>query len=154
MLKFFNYAITFSEVPNEINLCFSITNCQNHCQGCHSTFLRKDIGEELTINKLQEIIEKHLHQFTCICFLGEGNDKATLQKLVDYCHEQNFATCIYSGRDNCELRDYNNLDYYKIGSYKQNLGPLNSKNTNQKMFHRINENEWEDITKLFWPRDF
>ena len=37
----------------------------------------------------------------------------------------------------------------KLGPYIEDLGPLNSKNTNQR-FYKIEENKLIDITNLFW----
>lgn len=151
MLKYYTYELTFSEVPDEINLCFSITNCQNKCVGCHSPFLRENVGEALSIEVLSSIIEKHKGQFTCVCFLGEGNDKLALQNMISYVHQLGYKTCLYSGRDNLVFYEYENLDYVKTGSYKQDKGPIDRSSTNQKMY-KLTENGWEDITFKFWRR--
>ena len=37
----------------------------------------------------------------------------------------------------------------KLGPYIEELGPLNSKTTNQR-FYKVNEKELIDITNLFW----
>ena len=150
MVKYLNYAITFSEVPDEISLCFNITNCCFNCDGCHSPYLQKDIGTDLN-KDIQKIFNLYKDQFTCVCFLGEGNDKKGLQKLIDYAHNNNYKTCLYSGRDEISFNDYNNLDYYKKGSYKKELGGLNNKNTNQKMYKKEGD-KWKDITYKFFPR--
>ena len=47
MLKYVDTKVTFSEVPDEISLCISISNCPNHCKGCHSPYLAEDIGKPL-----------------------------------------------------------------------------------------------------------
>jgi anaerobic ribonucleoside-triphosphate reductase activating protein len=66
----------------------------------------------------------------------------------------------YSGRD--ELAKDINLDwfdYIKIGHYDEELGGLNKKTTNQRLYklkHKIFESEgveqidFEDITSKFW----
>ena len=56
---------------------------------------------------------------------------------------------MYSGDDNIDINLFYNLDYYKIGSYKEELGPLNKKTTNQKLYRIINKQP-EDITYRFW----
>ena len=150
MVKYYNYAITFAEVPDEISLCFNITNCQYNCEGCHSPFLRENIGYNLN-QDLQKILNKHQGQFTCVCFLGEGNDQMELQKLINYVKTCGYKTCLYSGSDDNILDNYNNLDYYKKGSYKADKGPLNNPNTNQHMYKKI-DNKWFDITHKFFPR--
>lgn len=151
MVKYYNYAITFSEVPDEVSLCFNITNCQQNCQGCHSPFLREDIGNDLNMD-IQAIINKHKGQFTCICFLGEGNDFNGLQKLINYVKTAGYKTCVYSGRDDSNINEYSNLDYYKKGSYQQEKGPINKKTTNQRMYKKT-EAGWQDITNRFFPKE-
>ena len=150
MVKYLNYALTFAEVPDEINLCFNITNCQQNCTGCHTPILQQDVGQDLN-KDLQKIINQHKDQFTCVCFLGEGNDKVQLQHLIDYIKNLNYKVCVYSGRDDATIEDYKNLDYYKIGSYNIEKGPLTAKTTNQKMYKKMSDSTWVDITFLFWP---
>ena len=56
----------------------------------------------------------------------------------------------YSGRQ--ELSKYINLDnfdFIKLGPYIEDLGPLNSKTTNQR-FYKVEEGKLIDITNLFW----
>lgn len=150
MVKYINYAITFAEVPDEISLCFNITNCPHSCPECHSAFLQQDIGYNLTCD-IQNIINQHHDQITCVCFLGEGNDKKELQRLITYTKHLGFKTCLYSGSDDGILDDYQDLDYYKKGSFKKEYGPLNNKNTNQHMYKKIEE-KWIDITSKFFPK--
>ena len=60
----------------------------------------------------------------------------------------------YSGRQelskDIELR---NFDFIKLGPYIEELGPLNSKTTNQRMYKVVcidNGYELKDITDRFW----
>ena len=46
-LKYVEAAVTLAEVPREISLTMTISNCANRCHGCHSPYLRKDIGRPL-----------------------------------------------------------------------------------------------------------
>ena len=52
MLKYVDTKVTFAEVPDEISLCINISNCPNHCEGCHSPYLAEDIGTELTKDEI------------------------------------------------------------------------------------------------------
>ena len=36
MLKYAGYDIVFQEIPDEVTLAISLTNCPNRCPGCHS----------------------------------------------------------------------------------------------------------------------
>ena len=50
-------------------------------------------------------------------------------------YKYDILTGWYSGSDKLSMHiDYKNLDYYKIGSYKEELGPLNCKETNQALY--------------------
>lgn len=46
-LKYVEYAVTLEEVPTEISLTISISNCRFCCHGCHSAYLRQDIGKPM-----------------------------------------------------------------------------------------------------------
>ena len=69
-MKYTEVQVTFAEIPTEINLCLSISNCSGLCAGCHSPELRENIGADVEENILEEI-RKH-PGITCVCFLGEG----------------------------------------------------------------------------------
>lgn len=46
-LKYVEYAVTLEEVPTEISLTISISNCRFRCHGCHSAYLQQDAGKPL-----------------------------------------------------------------------------------------------------------
>ena len=46
-LKYVEYAVTMEEVPTEICLTISISNCRFRCHGCHSAYLQQDVGKPL-----------------------------------------------------------------------------------------------------------
>ena len=52
-MKFLTQGIVFSEIPDEITLELGISNCPFRCEGCHSPFLQKDVGIELTLDILK-----------------------------------------------------------------------------------------------------
>ena len=55
-MKYADSKVVFSEVPDEITLAISISNCPGTCKGCHSPWLREDIGEPLTVIALYELL--------------------------------------------------------------------------------------------------
>ena len=59
MVKYCGHYITVQEVPNEISLVLSIANCPHRCEGCHSPWLQKDFGDELTPDVLSDLIKKY-----------------------------------------------------------------------------------------------
>ena len=149
MLKYVNTMVTFSEVPDEVSLCIEISNCPCHCINCHSPYLAEDIGEKLTLDKIYKLIDNN-EGITCICFMGGDSSP----KEIDM-----FARCIkdlydikvawYSGKQ--ELSKDINLkwfDFIKLGPYIEELGPLNSKTTNQR-FYKVSNNKLIDITYKF-----
>lgn len=149
MLKYIKNmtSVVFEEIPDKITLAVNITNCQNNCKGCHSVFLKNNIGEELNESEIDELMTKN-NGVNCFLFLGEGNDKKTLLKLSEYVKTKyHIDTAIYSGRDEIEKDIYDYFDFVKIGSYKKELGGLNKKETNQHLYYHMN-----DITYKFWNK--
>ena len=148
MIKYVNKLVTFEELPTEVTLSLSISNCQNRCPGCHSSELRKDIGIELTDDVLDELIREN-SGVSCVLFLGEGNDKNRIIELARKVKQHNLKVALYSGRDEVEDELWREFDYIKIGRYIQSLGPLNNPKTNQRLYEIVNEKRI-DITKRFW----
>ena len=150
-----SYTICFQEIPDEISLSFAISNCPNNCEGCHSPWLREDCGEDVYW-LLPQLLRKYENKISCVLFMG-GDDPAQLFQLetaLHYCRGKGFKTALYSGfnawpADNDLLQQ---LDYIKIGSYKQELGALKSPTTNQRLYKKEN-GEWKDITYKFWTSD-
>ena len=168
MLKYTESEVVFSEIPDEITLAINISNCQNNCIGCHSPYLKQNIGNELTTEKLDELIEKN-NGITCVCFMGEGKDEFALQNLMSHIKQNHpkLKIGLYSGRK-AVLEDFywQILDYLKIGPYMPEFGALNEETTNQRLYGR-NEGfitgvyspltgetryryGWKDITSKFW----
>lgn len=156
-------SIVFNEVPDEVTLAIEITNCPGHCEGCHSPWLREDIGEELTPEVLNTLIDKN-KGITCVCFMGEGKDPEVLKKLaysIKLRSDYPYKTALYSGR--CELdKDYDRyFDYLKIGPYIPEKKALNFKTTNQRFYEIerkfgtdfVEETIRHDITYKFWRKD-
>lgn len=145
-MKYKDVEITFLEVPDEISLCINITNCPYRCKGCHSPYLREDIGEELNEESLEKLIDRH-NGITCVAFMGGDSDIETLEKLAKFVRESypNLKICWYSGNDLLPINrsnfDFKYLDYIKSGSYHEDLGGLNSPTTNQRFYEVIPRGE-------------
>ena len=166
MIKYVQTEVVFSEIPDEITLAVNISNCQNNCPGCHSSYLKENIGKELTEIVVDELIEKN-GGITCFCFMGEGNDEETLKKLILYIKEKypKIKIGLYSGRNTVNEDFYwENLDYLKIGPYVAELGPLDKETTNQRLYMGGKHYSWvvtvggtlrkgwKDITEKFWKK--
>lgn len=163
-IKFANHGIGYREVPNEISILINISNCPYKCDECHSPELQKNTGFLLNKELLDGIITYYtlsgLAPITCICFMGDGGNLPELGKLIEYCHNKGFLTCLYTGSTNTyEAITCSNktLDFIKVGPYMKEHGPLDNPDTNQKFYkiHYIREangSEWwnlENITYLF-----
>ena len=152
MLKYVDTKVTFAEVPNEISLCINISNCPCNCKGCHSSYLSENIGNELNSNSIKELINNN-KGITCICFMGGDSNPSEVDALAQFIKIY-FPIKIawYSGRQELSKDiNLNNFDFIKLGPYIEELGPLNSKTTNQK-FYKIEENKLIDITDIFWSK--
>lgn len=141
--------ICFEEIPDFISLGISITNCKGNCVGCHSPWLRENIGNELTFDEIDLLIKKN-KGIDCVLFLGEGNDSERLIQLADYIKRKYpFKVALYSGRVKVEDEFDRHFDFIKIGPYIPEYGPLNKRTTNQRLYE-IKEGIRVDITHKFW----
>ena len=152
MLKYTNYQLTFSEIPEEVTLCINISNCPIHCKDCHSKFLWRDSGYELNEEVIDDLLScRSADLCTCICFMGGDNDHETLFKLAKHVKEKrpNMKTGWYSGLEEVTEGATKVFDYIKVGPYIAEKGSLNFETTNQRLY-KIENNELIDITKRFW----
>ena len=66
MLRYADYDIVFQEIPDEVTLAINLSNCPNHCKGCHSAYLMEDVGEPLTEESLSTLLGKYGKAITCV----------------------------------------------------------------------------------------
>lgn len=139
MLKYYNYDIVFQEYPDEVTLAINLTRCPNLCKGCHSAFLRKDIGEELNFERLASLIDSYVGEITCVGIQGGDNDPDAVlslcQEVISH-YEGRIHTGWYSGRTWMPTPDRlrQSLNYIKTGPYIPEKGPLSSPQTNQRFY--------------------
>lgn len=158
MIKYLETLVAFAEIPDEITLCINITNCPCNCNGCHSSYLSKDIGEELNNDVLDKLISDN-SGISCIAFMGGDSSPKEINDLAKYVKDKySISTAWYSGRQELS-KDINldNFDYIKLGPYIKELGPLTSKTTNQRLYQYGKffsdytiDKCWRDITYKFW----
>ena len=155
MLKYVDTLVSFQEIPDEISLCINISNCPNNCPGCHSAYLKDDIGTPLTYVELMRIL-KDIRGITCVCFMGGDKEPWEIQRLAQFVREKGLKVAWYSGKQ--ELHEdirLANFDYVKLGPYIEELGPLTSRTTNQVMYkidHLADRPFVVDITSRFWKK--
>lgn len=154
MLKYIDTLVGFAEIPDEISLCINISGCPCNCKGCHSSYLAKDIGEPLDLQHLTNLIDSN-KGITCVCIMGGDANPSEVddiaQDIKEYYPELKVGW--YSGRQELSKDiELGNFDYIKLGPYKEEFGPLNSRTTNQR-FYKVNGKELVDITSKFWKHE-
>jgi len=158
MLKYVNYDIVFQEFPNEVTLAINLSLCSNACPGCHSDYLQRDVGDELTEERLFSLIDNYVGEVTCIGLMGGDNDPATVMArcaAIKQRYGHQLKTGWYSGRAQLPRGFQPEVfDYVKLGPYRIDFGPLKSPTTNQRLY-RLRHDEagtMDDITEVFWKR--
>lgn len=150
MVKYVNYDIVFQEIPDEVTLAINLSNCPNGCVGCHSPQLMDDIGEELSVTVLAELLERYGSSVTCVCFMGGDASPDAVFGLARFIKaSSSLRTGWYSGRETMPSA-VDCFDYIKIGAYKEDLGGLKSPTTNQRLYKVLANGTVVDITHLFW----
>lgn len=160
MLKYVNYDVVFSEIPNETTLAINISNCPCHCKGCHSPYLAEDIGKPLTPKSLHELITLN-KGVTCVAFMGGDASPGELNLLAQIVQAKGLLSAWYSGKQGLSLEiRLKNFNYIKLGPYIEELGGLKSPTTNQRLYKvKLNGGsnresnpvcELEDITSEYW----
>lgn len=155
MLKFVETSIVFQEIPDEVTLAITISNCPCRCPGCHSQYLWHDIGEPLTPICLQRIMGDYGSDITCLCLMGGDADPKTVNDLARFLRREFPAikTAWYSGRAVLSpFIEKDHFDYIKLGPYLAHLGCLKDQTTNQRLYQRVAGNDFVDITSRFWKK--
>lgn len=154
MLKYLYAKEVFQEVPDEVSLGISISNCKIHCDGCHSPELWQNKGKALTWPVLKNMLKEH-KGVTCLLLLGGEHEIPALMELFFFARRF-VKTAWYCGLDKVpkEYSEiYHYLDYIKLGPYKKELGGLDRPNTNQRFYliEHYGEEGWyeNDLTHLF-----
>ena len=154
MLKYVDTKVVFAEIPNEITLAINISGCPCNCKGCHSSYLAEDIGEPLDLQHLTNLIDSN-KGITCVGLMGGDANPSEVddiaQDIKEYYPELKVGW--YSGRQELSKDiELSNFDFIKLGPYKEEFGPLNSKTTNQR-FYKVSDGELIDITSKFWKHE-
>lgn len=156
MLKYVNTDIVFQEVPDEVSLAVNLSNCPCRCPGCHSSYLAGDVGAPLTPALLDQWVEQYRGTITCVALMGGDAEPHEVQRLAEHLHRRfkGLKVAWYSGRQRLALGvRKETFDYLKLGPYIAHLGGLSSPRTNQRMYRKKGDAEFEDITYRFQKRE-
>ena len=143
-------SVVMEEIPDRVTLAVDISNCRGNCVGCHSPFLKKDIGQELTPEVIDRLVADNFG-VNCFLFLGEGRDPEALLVLAEHVRSLGLEVAVYSGRETVEDVFWYYFDYVKLGPYRPECGPLNNPSTNQRLY-KVENARPIDITSRFWHR--
>ena len=143
-------SVVLEEIPDRVSLAVDISSCRGNCVGCHSPFLKLDIGEELTPAVIDRLVADNFG-VNCFLFLGEGQDPSALLALAAHVRSLGLQVALYSGREEVEPAFWDAFDYLKLGPYRPECGPLNNPSTNQRLY-KITDGKPEDITARFWRK--
>lgn len=156
MLKYVDYDVVFQEIPDEVTLAINLSNCPNHCVGCHSPQLMRNIGKDLTEDELHGLLGVYGRNITCVCFMGGDADPVGVAHLANYLKknsQKKLKVGWYSGKnqlpDHFPLADF---DYVKVGRYMAEFGPLKSPTTNQRLYKVVEGCKLQNITDKFWKK--
>lgn len=152
--------ITLTEIPDNISFAIMIGNCCRKCKGCHSSYLQYKLPGNLwtDVDQLVKLAQKAKEQGATAILLMGGTTNGIKPDVLQYAIEQLSKVLpvgVYSGADyhsiyNIILRDDPNLTWLKTGDFIEELGGLDSPDTNQQFFARDKKSgEWKDVTYLF-----
>lgn len=132
-MYYHSFQIVLQEVPGEISLCFSISGCRIHCEGCHSPFLWKEGNGKLMHKKeYEQLLNKYSDMATCVLFMGGEWHEKELVSYLKIAQSKKFKTCLYTGEESISDQLKSELTWLKTGRWEQQLGGLDSPQTNQK----------------------
>lgn len=128
----YKYDILFQEVPNEISLAFYVCGCPLQCKGCHSPELwTESTGQPLTTQLYLNLLDQYQGYVSCVLFMGGEWHIDQLCIFLKIAAGRKYKTALYTGLEKVPQKLEQNLDFVKLGPWRQDLGGLNSKTTNQ-----------------------
>lgn len=154
-MKYTGYTISFQEIPGEVSLAISISNCPFKCKECHSSYLQEDVGFTLTSEEFLRLLSNYKsphtqkYNITCVVFFGGDQHQKEFIELAELSHSLDLKVCLYTGAEleNVSKEIKSLCNYLKVGPYKSKLGALTSRTTNQRLYN-LDTNT--DITFKFW----
>ena len=154
-----NITVSLNELPNHIAVAIELGNCKQRCKGCHSEWLSIPLPKSswMELETLMYEVNKHIKNGADAIVLMDGtNNGVSPDDLVEAINIlSHYAPIgIFSGLPvkaaiHEVLKEEAKLSFLKVGDYKEKLGGLASKTTNQRFFTKTYEGVWEDTTFMF-----
>ncbi len=140
-------SIGFIEVPNQISLNVYCQGCSRNCYGCaNPEYQAFEGGQDISLEFMKDILNKH-ELPTWICFLGGDccYQPDELKIFSKYFKEVGYKVALYTGFYFEQIK--NLLEYVDLvvdGPYEEEYGPIESENTRQRVFLKVNNN-WKQV---------
>ena len=133
--------ITLTEIPDRISYFIELGNCSKHCPNCHSPYLSDTVISPPDLAGVERMVEHAAERGAdAIVLMGGTTNGISDDDLITICQTLGniLPVGLYSGRDD-EERDKDialrgSLHWLKTGSYKEELGGLDSPRTNQRFY--------------------
>lgn len=134
-MNIYKYDIVFQEIPHHISLAFYVCGCPLKCSGCHSPELwTEKNGYPLNAELFIKLVRRYKDRITCVLFMGGEWHEGELIEFLQLARAENLLTGLYTGLEAITPRLEKNLDFVKIGPWRQELGGLSSPRTNQVLW--------------------
>ena len=107
----------------------------------------------LTTDAVVRFVEEYGDDMTCVAFMGGDAEPEYIGQLAQFIHDKfpKYKVAWYSGRIRLPKEiTKEDFDYIKIGPFLQHLGSLRERTTNQRLYRRMPDNTFVDITSRFW----
>ena len=144
LVPVYDTGITLTEVPDKVAFFIEFGDCTQHCKGCHSQHLWNPKTPKMTLSALEELAEEAVAKgANAIVLMGGTTNNIDIFRLIDIINKlaKIAPVCLYSGSDDDYLHGLiirnSELTWIKTGSYKEELGGLSSKTSNQKFYRKV-----------------
>lgn len=129
-LTLYDDAVTFAEVPWEINYTLFVHGCKLGCKGCSWEGLEKPTYN-MSLDEFNKKLNNYKNKATCVVFLG-GEWYEDFPLFLRAARDSGFKTCLYTGQSCVSDELLKGLDYLKTGRWMGK--PLTDKDTNQQFW--------------------
>lgn len=155
-MKFFDYCITFSEMPFSPDgslTFFTGGQCRYSCEGCSWGSVKPE-GVEMDLDTFDGILKKKRKHTKHLCILGEGKDQYDLVNYLKIAKYYDYKVMLYTGGELADILPeiLHLLDYIKVGRWEGKT--LYDEETNQRVYSlceghivgKLNFTEYETLT--------